>query len=154
MNLKLYASIVRAFENERKIAADYARACSDSKQEHRIAQERVNGIDCARQAFENVVSRYLHETDTPPRSRMDVLPSTPEHKALRNVWRLEFHERFGLHWNLNDEDPPNTAGFRTVLTCTDDEHDNVTEKVDAIWEALMRENGRVDYYELYKAMNA
>jgi hypothetical protein len=69
------------------------------------------------------------------------------------VWRLEFHDDGEMHWNANDEHKPNTNGWRTVITCTSKEFDAMDEKATIIYKRLMRENGRVDYVEFYKAMN-
>ena len=69
------------------------------------------------------------------------------------LWRLELHDETGLHWNLNDEDDPNTFGYRTVLTCTDAELPRVDLRATRTYDRLMRERGFVDYVEFYKAMN-
>ncbi len=98
-----------------------------------------------------------------PRISMDDLPSENQsmtewaenvRKKYPDVWRLELHDDMGLHWNLNDEDPPNTLGFRTVLTCDDNEFAEVDERATRVYERLMLEKGEVDYVEFYKAMNA
>jgi hypothetical protein len=79
-----------------------------------------------------------------------------QHKiqVRENVWRLEFHDEDGMHWNLNDEEPPNTLEFRTVVTCTEDEFDEVNDKATAVWFELIEAHGKVDYLEFYKAMNS
>lgn len=70
------------------------------------------------------------------------------------IWRLEFHDTDGLHWNANDEDKPNTHGWRTVITCTENEFDEVDQKAEDVWKSLKAAHGKVDYLEFYKAMNA
>ena len=101
-----------------------------------------------------------------PRMKMDDLPDANDtsetfaewHARMSekypSKWRLEFHDEMGLHWNLNDEDPPNTFGVRTVIECGDEELDEVDERATAVGDELMKVKGKVEYLDFYQAMNA
>lgn len=134
---------------------------------HALAYEKLQALRLAQDVCRNVFFESIDPERLPPlpRLKMDDLPDVGStepavdfHARMvekyGNTWRLEFHDQAGLHWNLNDEEPPNTFGFRTVLTCTDDEFDEVDEKATAVWDELMKAHGKVEYLDFYKAMNA
>lgn len=155
MNTKDIASLVRTIHQR----------CEDAFKEYERVKTPMNfeywkGMS----DLKSLVIAWVQKREARPvpRIRMDDLPCEGQdmaewteniRKKYPDVWRLELHEDMGLHWNLNDEDPPNTLGFRTVLTCSDSELDEVDARASSVYERLMLENGEVDYVEFYKAMN-
>ena len=69
------------------------------------------------------------------------------------IWRLELHDTDGLHWSVSDEHKPNTHGWRTIITCTSDEFDEIDQKAEDVWKELKAAHGKVEYLDFYKAMN-
>lgn len=159
MDVNAYTSIIRKIEEEARWAFKMAKGGKNPQ-----SWDEYNGLMKARAIVDDVILSRLSGEQPLPRYSMDELPhfnelGTTKWKQLirekyPNRWRLEIHDQLGLHWNLNDEDPPNTLGFRTVLVCGDDEHDEVDLKAGMVYETLMEQCGRVDYLEFYKAMNA
>ena len=132
-----------------------------------LSFEKLHALWSASDVARSIFFDSIKEERLPPlpRLKMDDLPDAgdtePEvefHARMvekyGNTWRLEFHDHAGMHWNLNDEHPPNTFGFRTVLTCTDEELDKVDDKATTVWDELIAAHGKVDYLDFYKAMNA
>jgi len=159
MDRSTYVSIIRKIDEEARWAAKMAKGAKNSQ-----AWDEYNGLMKARGIIDSVLIAKASGEPPLPTYRMDELPhydelGTDEWKqSIRekypNRWRLEVHDQMGLHWNLNDEDPPNTLGFRTVLVCGDDDHDEIEAKAEEVYMWMMKEHGRVDYLEFYKAMNA
>jgi len=155
--------IVRKLEELVKDAEDHYRANKTA-----LNHERLIALWSARDIAKDVFFDSMKPERLPqmPRIRLDDLPEPGDpieterefHERMvekyGNTWRLEFHDEAGLHWNLNDEVPANTFGFRTVLTCKDDDVEDIDEKATAVWWRLVDAHGRVDYVEFYKAMNA
>lgn len=134
---------------------------------HALAYEKLQALRLAQDVCRDVFLESVKEERLPPlpRLRMEDLPDAGDTESMvdfharmvekyGNTWRLEFHDQAGLHWNLNDENPPNTFGYRTVLTCTDEELDEVDYKATTVWCELISAHGKVDYLDFYKAMNA
>lgn len=118
-----------------------------------------DGLEAMYNQFDGVMDAISH--DVLARMKPAIMKAAEREmgKRARNtngevVWRLEFHDEEGMHWNANDEDKPNTNGYRTVITCTHQEFDAMDLKAEETYNRLLAKNGRVEYLDFYKAMNA